>query len=175
MPFELIVALSILVAIASAFDIRLRRIPNELLVAGLALALVWRGAIGGWDGLSAGVIGFALGLLLLLPGWLLKFTGGGDVKLFGVVGAFVGTPTILYAFALSTGVGALFGLVYSVYVWAGRGAASPLARYGTMLTVFLATKRMRYIRPDQTEAMGRRFPLAPAIALGSVGAALWFS
>jgi prepilin peptidase CpaA len=175
MPFELIVALCIVVAIAAVSDIRLRRIPNKLLVAGLALALVGQVVLGGWNGLSTGLIGFAVGLGLMLPGWLLKFTGGGDVKLMAVVGAYVGSPTVLVAFALSVMVGAIVGVLYGVYVWAARGAASPLTRYGAMLTAFFATGRIRYIRPDETEALGRRFPLAPAIALGSVGAAIWFS
>jgi hypothetical protein len=72
-------------------------------------------------------------------------------------------------------VGAVIAIAYSAYAWALRGAASPLDRYGTMLTVLFATGRSPYIRPDESEAVGRRFPLAPAIALGSIGAAIWFS
>jgi prepilin peptidase CpaA len=111
----------------------------------------------------------------MLPGWLLRFTGGGDVKLLAVVGAFVGSPIVLYAFVFSIFVGATVAIIYSVYVWAVGRAASPWVRYGIMLTTLRVTGRPHYIRPDETEAVGRRFPLAPAIALGSIGAVLWMS
>ena len=165
--------LSVLLTIAAIFDLRERRVPNALLVTGLIIALIWQTALGGLDGLGNSLVGFGLGLALMLPGWLLRFTGGGDVKLLAVVGAFVGSPTIFYAFALSMIVGALIAIAYSVYAWAARGAASPLTRYGAMLTALLTTGRLSYIRPDANEAVGRRFPLVPAIALGSIGAALW--
>ena len=168
-----ILALTLLVGAASIFDLRTRRIPNGLLVTGLGVALIWQSLLGGWGGLGDSIIGFGLGLGLILPGWLLRFTGGGDVKLLAVVGAFVGSPTIVYAFALSMMVGALIAIAYSVFAWAAHGAASPLTRYGTMMTALLSTGRVSYIRPDAKEAVGRRFPLAPAIALGSIGAALW--
>jgi hypothetical protein len=72
-------------------------------------------------------------------------------------------------------VGAAFAIAFSVYAWAARGAESPATRYGVMLTTLLATGRAWYIRPGEDEAVGRRFPLAPAIAIGSVAATFWFS
>jgi prepilin peptidase CpaA len=170
-----IVPLTILVVVASGLDLRTRRIPNPLLIIGLVIALAWRGSLAGWAELVEGLIGFAIGLALLMPGWLLRFTGGGDVKLFAVVGAFVGSPVIFFAFAISMLVGAAFAVAFSVYAWVARGAESPATRYGLMLTTLLATGRAWYIRPGEDEAVGHRFPLAPAIALGSVSAALWFS
>ena len=169
----LIIVLALFLAIAADFDLQTRRIPNELLIIGLAVALTWQMTAGGWSGVANGLAGFGVGLGLMLPGWILRFTGGGDVKLLAVVGAFVGSPTAFYAFALSIFVGAIIAIFISVYAWAARGAASPLTRYGAMVAGLLATGKLGYIRPDANEAVGQRFPLAPAIALGSIGAALW--
>jgi len=173
MTMASVLVLTLFLATASVLDLRTRRIPNEFLVAGLALAVIGQAVSGGWGGLADSLTGFALGLGLMLPGWLLRFTGGGDVKLIAVVGAFVGSPTIVYAFASSIIVGAIIAIFYSIYVWAARGATSPWTRYGAMMAVLFATGSVSYIRPDANEAVGQRFPLAPAIALGSIGAALW--
>jgi len=170
-----IIILSGFVAVASAFDLYSRRIPNPLLVAGLLVAVAWNAASGGWGGFTESFAGFWIGLALMLPGWLLRFTGGGDVKLVAVVGAFVGASTVVYAFALSMIVAAVFAVASSTYAWLLRGAAAPTMRYWVMINNLLLTGRWAYIRPNADEAVGRRFPLAPAIALGSVGAAVWFS
>lgn len=47
-------------------------------------------AASGWSGLKASLLGAGLGLLLLLPFVLLRSLGGGDWKLAGALGAFVG-------------------------------------------------------------------------------------
>jgi prepilin peptidase CpaA len=172
-PFAL-AAFALFLFVAAAIDLRSRRIPNGLLLIGLVLSIGWQLWARGFPQLSDSFLGLGLGLVLMLPGWLFRFTGGGDVKLFAVVGSFLGIPAILHAFVLSILVGAIVGVVYSVYAWT-FGAASPLARYGTMLTAFFSTGRFSYIRPDADEAVGRRFPLAPAIAVGSVIAGIWLS
>ena len=169
----LIIVLAVFLAFAADFDLQTRRIPNELLIIGLAVALTWQMTAGGWSGVANGLAGFGVGLGLMLPGWILRFTGGGDVKLLAVVGAFVGSQTACYAFALSIIIGAVIAIGVSVHAWAARGAASPLTRYGAMMSGLLATGKLDYIRPEESEAVARRFPLAPAIALGSIGAVLW--
>lgn len=169
-----VLALSVFAVAAAASDLRTRRIPNGLLVTALGVAVLVNSWLQGWSGLSYGLTGFGIGLALMLPGWLLGFTGGGDAKLFATMGAFLGPHSVFYAFALSVFTGALFGIAHALYHWARQGAESPVARYGVMFTELMATGKPRYIRPNENEALGRRFPLAPAIATGSIGAALWF-
>lgn len=99
-------------AVAGAVsDVRTRRIPNQLVLAGLAAALILRagwglGAV--WYGVAGLLIAFALGF----PLFLLRAMGGGDVKFMAACGAFVGLPLIgraaLYA--------ALAGVVVAVWV-----------------------------------------------------------
>ena len=90
----------------------------------------------------------------------------------------VSNPLSIYlrfASTLSVFAGATLGLMHAAYAWARGGATSPATRYGTMFMLLSATGRLHYLRPGEQEAMGRRFPLAPAIAVGSITAAVWFS
>ena len=81
---------------AVVFDLRSRRIPNWLTVSSGALGLVYHLATGGISGLGFGLGGFVVGFGVLLVLWLVGGGGGGDVKLMGAVGAWLGpVPTIM--------------------------------------------------------------------------------
>jgi prepilin peptidase CpaA len=105
-------ALTVVVVLAVASDVRTRRIPNVLTVSGLGVALALR-AITGVDAFVAGLAGGAIALGLTLPLVMLGGLGGGDSKLLVAVGAFLGPaglPMALLVTALVGGVMAL-GLV----------------------------------------------------------------
>ena len=67
-------------------------------MAGIGIGL----AASGVSGLSLGgsMLGFALGLVLMLPGHALGATGAGDVKLMAAVGAMVGADKWLLLFVV---------------------------------------------------------------------------
>ncbi len=93
MPVESILqaALLLLVSAAAIHDVATRRIPNRLLLAGLAGALVLRLlSAAPAAALLDALAGAAVGLLLFLPFYLLRGMAAGDVKLMAVVGAFAG-------------------------------------------------------------------------------------
>ncbi|MFC4251050.1 prepilin peptidase [Sinimarinibacterium flocculans] len=80
-------------AVISVWDFRERRIPNWTLVAaaltGLGLLLVQGHGVTG-AGWLASLAGAAIGMLVWLPGWLLRKLGAGDVKLAGCIGGLLG-------------------------------------------------------------------------------------
>jgi prepilin peptidase CpaA len=78
-----------LVAVAGLFDLKSRRIPNWLVLIGLMDAIVLNAARGVGP-LSESILGFLIGIAVLIVPFALGWLGAGDVKLFGVVGAFVG-------------------------------------------------------------------------------------
>ncbi|MCA9665371.1 MAG: prepilin peptidase [Myxococcales bacterium] len=103
--------------IAAALDMRSRRVPNLLTVALLVGGLVARGALGGFGELAWG-LGAALGamIVLLVPfakGWL----GGGDVKLFVALAAWLGPKAFVTALVAAT----LAGGVLAIAMLARRG------------------------------------------------------
>jgi len=88
--------------LAAAFsDLRTRKLPNWLTVPAFAAALVVHTAVSGLAGLWLSLLGFALGFGILLVLWLMGGGGGGDVKLMGALGAWLGPTLTLQVFLVS--------------------------------------------------------------------------
>jgi prepilin peptidase CpaA len=82
--------------IAAAVDVRTRRVPN-VLTGAIALIGVGIAAAGlGRVGVALSVAGCVVGLVLMLPGYLIGATGGGDVKLLASVGTLLGPAHCLW-------------------------------------------------------------------------------
>lgn len=88
----------VFVAIAIYTDLKSRRIPNEITVTSLVIALIVQTVIGGTAGLLTALGGFGVGFGILFLLWLTGGGGGGDVKLMGAAGAWVGPLPILMIF-----------------------------------------------------------------------------
>src|SRR3954467_4656842 len=69
----------------------------------------------GWEGLMYSVLGTIVGLALLMPAYAIGGMGAGDVKLLAGVGAWVWCTTTLYAFAVSTIVGAIIAILMVLF------------------------------------------------------------
>ena len=96
-----VLVLVALLLVAAGTDVRSRRIPNALVLAGAACGIGLSTADAGSAGLWQAVAGLALGTGVLLPAYAFGLLGAGDVKLFGAVGAFVG-PAGLVGVLLGT-------------------------------------------------------------------------
>jgi len=111
---SVLVLLVILVA-AAVCDIRMRKIPNRLIVTGLVLG--FGGALLP-DGLGAlqALSGFGIGFGVFLPMYMLRVLGAGDVKLMAVVGAFLGTGATLGAMLAGLVAGGVIAVGYGLYL-----------------------------------------------------------
>lgn len=161
--------------VASVLDLAWRRIPNILTLCAALIGLVLALVTGGLPALGYATLGLLTGLLLMLPGFMLRMTGGGDVKLLAAFGTYLGPIPTLYAFLLYILTALLWAGLYGLYAWYFQGATPPLQRYGSMARTLFRTGQVSYVRPAPTEAMGRRVPMAPAIACGAIAAALLYS
>lgn len=120
------ILLGILVAVAAVFDIRFRRIPNWLVLAGIVAGFTWNvyspgvsgGLSGGWPGFGRAAAGFGLGFILYFPLYLLRARGAGDVKLLAAAGAITGASNVVWIFLLTAILGGIIALV--MLVFAGR-------------------------------------------------------
>lgn len=80
---------------AMVFDLKTYHIPNRLIVSGLFMGAGWQAGRLGLQGMGM----FAVGILLpalLLPLWKSGVLGGGDIKLFSVIGGLLGGKAIIY-------------------------------------------------------------------------------
>ncbi len=147
---------------ATVIDLRTRRIPNELTAAmtGIGIAL----AATGVSGISVGgsFLGYALGLVLMLPGYRLGATGAGDVKLLAAVGAIVGPALVVTAFFCTALAGGVLAVMVAVR---RRRLAATLTGTGRLI----GAEGRRQI---ETATASSRFAYGPAIAAGSVIATL---
>jgi prepilin peptidase CpaA len=146
--------LVLLVAVAAINDLTTRRIPNRLLLAGLAAALALH-ALSAAPGaaLGASLLGLAAGFAMFLPLYLLGGTAAGDVKLMATVGAFVGPAAALNIAVLS---------------WCAGGAMALLilARRGRLRRAW--ANAVALLRPWLQRAAGLPAPAA-VLSEGSVG------
>jgi prepilin peptidase CpaA len=114
-------ALAGLLGWAIARDLCTSRIPNRLIVCGLIVGLALntvaeRGggfftvAQAGAPGIAAALLGAAAGLGILLPLYLLRVMGAGDVKLMMVIGTFLGPAGVAHAALLTLVAGGVIAL-----------------------------------------------------------------
>ena len=65
--------------------------------------------------MAAALGGFAVGLLLMLPGHMVGATGAGDVKLFAAIGTLLGPAGIAVAFVYTAILGGALALTVAVH------------------------------------------------------------
>lgn len=160
--------------VAAFWDLRTRRVPNILTfgIAGAGLALQL--ALAGTPGLRTGVAGFGVGLVILLPGYLLRATGAGDVKLMAAAGTILGPLATLLSVMASIAVGGAVALGFVLFNPFGRRLRSPWRRWGSMSKTLLFTGRVSYVFPPADEVMGRKLPFALSIAIGTTATLIWW-
>lgn len=118
------IVLLILVLSASVYDVRYRRIPNWINLAGIIIGLTLNAFIRSpapgvfsWGGLAFGLEGMGLAFAIYFVLYALRAMGAGDVKLMAAVGALVGWQNWLGIFLIT----AIVGGVMAVCVSLARG------------------------------------------------------
>ena len=157
----LLAALTTLLAVAVRWDSIYNRIPNWASGLGLATGCLIGAADGGLPGLGWSLAGAAVGLLCLIPFYVRRGMGAGDVKLMSAVGSFLGPTPTVFAAALTLIAGGVMGVITLIRL----RSRSRLER-----------SRLEALIPDGTAAAGperavshlqARFPYAIAIAVGT--------
>jgi prepilin peptidase CpaA len=160
--------LLVLLLVASISDCRSYKIPNWLTFGGSAFALIYSVFVPFSPQLGFGwaLGGFALGLSLMLPLYMLGMIGAGDVKLMAMVGAFLGMTHTLYAVIFVFVSGGLGALVYALW------HHSMLRMFGNIKSTLTALlfSTAAGLRPQMTpighESVGK-LPFALSITFGT--------
>ena len=160
MTLAMTLTLAALLIWASVCDIRTHRIPNSLVLLGLALGLAGHGWRGGAPGLLLSLEGIAVAGAALLP-YALGGLGAGDVKLLGAVGALMGPLFLLWTLLGAVLAGGLLALA-----WAARRGVLRGTIHNALLGLSLLGARVGVSALASASQAGK-MPLAPAIALGA--------
>jgi prepilin peptidase CpaA len=155
------------VVVAAVFDVRSHRIPNWLVLLGAVTCIAGQMIQPALleFGIAGALKGIAVGFALLLPLYLLRATGAGDVKLMAMVGAYLGPWGVASAVLLSFIAGGVLALV----VVLAKGALGQLFAnlrtmlFGTLLTA-MTTGKTTITTPAASVG---KLPYGVAIAIGT--------
>jgi len=164
-------------------DVKEARIPNQFVFSGLALGILLNtalpegrgfasslpGGLGFWGALA----GAAIGLAIMLPMYLLRAMGAGDVKLMAMVGAFLGPEDILGAALGTFLVGGVLSLGYAWKIGVLRRTLQNIRFILFSGAVKIAGGGSPSL--DNAPETAGKFPYAVAIAVGTLGYLAWKS
>ena len=143
-------------------DIKTRRIPNYLTLGTAVAGLGFQLGCHGWWGLWSGFLGLLLGLGLLLPLYLLRGMGAGDVKALAALGAWLGPRDTFFLFlymGISGGVLIILFLAWKGHLWS-------YIRRGFRFLRNLCFPQFASMNPAESPPPQLRLPYASALALG---------
>jgi prepilin peptidase CpaA len=148
----------------TVIDWRTRRIPNWLTVGTAAMGLGAAALHVGGLTLGTALAGGALGLLLMLPGYVLAGTGAGDVKLAGATGMLLGPKLALFAFVYTGIAGGVLALIVAIR---RRRLSASVQSVATLVSTGGSN-----VAEISDPARNNAFAYAPAIAIGALAALL---
>ncbi len=111
-----LIAVLLFTLVAAISDIRTRKIPNKMTVPMCLAGLVYQIAFFQLNGLWTALIGFSAGFGILFILWMIGTAGGGDVKLMGALGPWMGgmlTLKVLFCSLVFVTVGTFGIVIYS--------------------------------------------------------------
>lgn len=153
-------------AVSTLVDLRYRRVPNPLTLGTALLGVVLAALHATHVGVAGAIGGLAVGLLLMLPGFFIGATGGGDVKLFAALGTVLGPSRIGWAFLYTALAGAALAIAVALR---RKRLATTVER-----AIAIASANGAAVREIESSTRNNRFAYAPAIAVGALAAALGF-
>lgn len=159
-----------LVIVAAISDYRSYRIPNWLTFGGTAVALAYALAVPfvPGQGFLWALVGMAIGLFLMLPFYMLRAMGAGDVKLMAMIGAFVGGDHIIPIILLSFIVGGTMAIGFAVYkrvLWRMLGNVKSM----TQMLILSAMTGAASSTSVDAGTSGGKLPYGVSIAIGTIG------
>jgi prepilin peptidase CpaA len=171
-----VAALAALCALAVIHDLLFRRIPNGLVLAGIALGLLFQtwaangvglfSPGGSGIGYTGALLGGLAGLGLFLPLYALRAMGAGDVKLIAMAGVWLGATGIAWAALWALLAGGVLSLLAALAAGAMRKV---LSNVRFIVTHWLALAQVGRVAALEAPAqVTGRLPYAVAIAAGVV-------
>lgn len=158
-------ALLVVVCLAVREDMLRQRVPNTLTAAALITGIGLACLSGSVERVVDSALGVVVGFAVLVPFYLLRGMGAGDVKLMAAAGSFLGPSGALMAAAVTL----LAGLVFAVVLAAWR--------LGESRAVVAESSAAAAANNGQTSSVNtvlkERFPYALAVGVGVVGMLWW--
>jgi len=150
---------------ACVYDLVSRRVPNALTFGAAAVAVAMHGILSGWGGVGFAAAGWATGLALFIPLYALGGMGGGDVKLLGAIGAWLGPMGAVWTGLYGAIAGGVFAL--AIALWKGY-TKTAFQNLGAMLRMWSLTGVQPIQRLTLADKRAVRLPYALPLAAGTL-------
>lgn len=145
--------------VASIYDLKCRRVPNWINFSILCVGSLAQLMTGGLTAWGWSLIGFIVGVALLIIPFARHWIGGGDVKLFAALGTWLG-PRMIFEVLLA---GAIWGGLLSAIYW--LVASRDLRR--SIFTNLINTAYLRRMPDVEHRSKRHSLPYSLALALGA--------
>jgi prepilin peptidase CpaA len=153
---------------AAIYDVRYRRIPNWLNVAGVVAGIAMNTFLyEGWPGLRFSLLGLALAFGVYVALYAVRAMGAGDVKLMAAVGAIVGWENWFGIFLITAILGGLMALVLVIVK---KRLAKTLFNVGYILSE-MKSGRPAYVGREELDVKNPKalgLPHGAVIAVGTL-------
>lgn len=174
-PFWVVSAFAIVAAYVDGKELR---VPNKLtfpmIIAGWVYSAIafQFGGEGWYVGLFWSLAGTAVGLATLLPAYAIGGMGAGDVKMMAAIGAWVYCVHTLYAFCLSTIVGAVLAIGMIAYSGQLKRHWNQFFFIANEIVTVRNPEALAVIAADRKASM-RLLPYGIPLAIGTVMYFAW--
>ncbi|MUG44034.1 prepilin peptidase [Paenibacillus woosongensis] len=161
----------LLLAAAFITDIRTMKIPNVITITGTVLGIAYHGISGGSAGFIFAIKGAAVGFGVVAILYAVRAVGGGDVKLFAGIGAWVGVPLTLSVLMYSILAAGCIGILILIC------RREAVRRLGGILRSILGVIMLRSISPIRSFTVQNKpltFPFMLAVLPGAIMAVYYF-
>lgn len=160
-----------LLTLATWHDVRSHRIPNALILTGWIIGVSVSAWLNGIAGVISALEGSIVGLVVLLPFYLIRTLGAGDVKLMAVVGVFLGPTDVLMAILATFLAGGVMALALAIRM----GMVARLLQNVKLMLLGAIVKVGAGQAPNMDDlpiSVGK-LPYAVAITAGTLGYLIW--
>lgn len=164
-----IAVLFVLLIVAAVNDYRTYKIPNWLTASGTAFALVYSVAApaSSHAGFLWAIEGLLLGFFALLPFYVLKIMGAGDVKLMAMTGAFLGVPDTLHVLLATFIIGGIAAFGFAFFKRALGRMLSNVRHIAQRMMLSAIGGIRPEVRVAASESVGR-MPYGVSIGIGTI-------
>ncbi|AZK48312.1 A24 family peptidase [Paenibacillus lentus] len=155
----------ILLAVAFVTDILTMKIPNIITITGTLLGTAYHVITNGGTGFLFAVKGAVVGFGIMAIMYVARAVGGGDVKLFAAIGAWVGVPLTLSILLYSILAAGCIGILILIC------RREMMVRLGGVLRSVLGLIVLRSISPIQALTAKDKpltFPFMLAVLPGAI-------
>ena len=158
-----------LLVIASISDYRTYKIPNWLTAGGIIFALIYSALVpfSRELGFLWALGGLMLGFLIMLPCYILRIMGAGDVKLMAMVGAFLGVDDCFHAIIYSFIVGGIAALGFALFNNAMMRMLQNVKNMTQTMMFSISAGFKPDVRIEASQSIGK-LPYGICISIGTV-------